>query len=186
MTKPAKFRVEEKGARSFGPVSTAATEGWRTRPGPFTPRAEHAISFGGTAAEESFGMANGEEPVEKALLASSSVTVTPTKNSANSNLATLMAPAESLPGKVREPLLRGGSTPLSGGASMPLSGRASTSSGVRANDEELVEKALMSLSSVAVTPEDNANSNLSTLVAPSKYLLGEVREPSSGGALTPL
>ena len=38
--KPAKARVEEKGARPFGPVRTAATEGWRTRPWPFNPRAE--------------------------------------------------------------------------------------------------------------------------------------------------
>ena len=40
-TKSAKARVEEeKGARPFGPVSTAATKGWRTRPWPFTPRAK--------------------------------------------------------------------------------------------------------------------------------------------------
>ena len=40
-TKPAKVRVEEeKGARPFGLVLTAATERWRTRPWPFTPRAE--------------------------------------------------------------------------------------------------------------------------------------------------
>ena len=64
MTKPAKARVEEKGARPFGPVSTAATEGWRTRPWPFTPRAEQAISFGRPVAKESFGMANDEESVE--------------------------------------------------------------------------------------------------------------------------
>ena len=39
--KPAKAPVEEeKGARPFGPVQTAATEGWRTRPWPFTPHAE--------------------------------------------------------------------------------------------------------------------------------------------------
>ena len=39
--KPAKARVEEdKGAQSFGPVQTAATEEWRTRPWPFTPRVE--------------------------------------------------------------------------------------------------------------------------------------------------
>ena len=39
--KPAKTRVEEeKGTRPFGPVQTAVTEGWRTRPWPFTPRAE--------------------------------------------------------------------------------------------------------------------------------------------------
>ena len=103
MTKPAKARVEEKGARPFGPVSTAATEGWRTRPWPFTPRAGQAISIGGPVAEETFGMANDEEPVEKALMASSSVAVT-SKDSANSNLATFMASAESLPGGVREPL----------------------------------------------------------------------------------
>ena len=121
-------------------------------------------------------MANDEEPVEKALMASSSVAVT-SEDSASSNLATLMAPTESLPGEVREP--------LSGGASTPLSERASTPSGVRANDEELVEKALMTSSSVAVTSEDSANSNLSTLMAPAEYFLGEVREPLSGGASTP-
>ena len=100
VTKPAKVRVEEKGARPFGLVSTAATEGWRTRPWPFTPRAGQAIFIGGPVAEETFGMANDEEPVEKGLVASSSVAVT-SKDSANSNLATLMAPAESLPGELR-------------------------------------------------------------------------------------
>ena len=39
--KPANARVEEeKGARSFGPVSIAVAKGWRTRLWPFTPRAE--------------------------------------------------------------------------------------------------------------------------------------------------
>ena len=126
VTKPAKARVQEKkGTRPFGPVQTAATEGWRTRPWPFTPRAEQTISFGGPVVEEIFRMANDEEPVEKALMASSSVAVT-SEDSANSNLATLMAPAESLPGEVREPLSRGASTPLSGEASTPLSGGAPT------------------------------------------------------------
>ena len=184
--KPVKARVEEeKGARPFGPVQTAATEGWRTRPWPFTPRGGPALSIGGPVAEETFGIANDEDPVEKALMASSLVAVT-SKDSANSNLATLMAPAESLPGEVREPLSGGASTALSGGASTPLSGRASTPSGVRANDEEPVEKALMTLSSVVATSEDSANRNLATLVAPAEYLLGEVREPLSGGASTPL
>ena len=140
VTKPAKARVEDKVARPFDRVSTVAKEGWRTRPWPFTPRAEQAISFGGPIAEESFGMANDEELVEKALMASSSVAVT-SKDSAKSNLATIMAPAESLPGEVREPLSGGASTPLSGEASTPLSGGASTSlsggastpSGVRAS-----------------------------------------------------
>ena len=58
-------------------------------------------------------MTDDEEPVEKALIASPSVAVT-SKDSANSNLATLMAPAESLPDEVREPLSGGASTPLSG------------------------------------------------------------------------
>ena len=125
--KPAKARVEEKnGARPFGPVKTAVTEGWRTRPWSFTLRAERAISFEGLVAEESFGMANDAEPVKKALMALSSVAVT-SEDSANSNLAILMAPAESLPGEVREP--------LSGGASTPLSGGASTPSGVRTSPE---------------------------------------------------
>ena len=67
-------------------------------------------------------------------MASSSVAVT-SKNSANSNLATLMVPAGSLQGEIREPLSGGASTPLSGGASTPLSGGASTPSGVRASAE---------------------------------------------------
>ena len=54
------------------------------------------------------------------------------------------------------------------------------------NDEEPVEKALMASSSVAVTSEDSANSNLVTLTAPANSLPGEVREPLSGGASTPL
>ena len=73
--KPAKARVE-KGARPFDQVSTAATEGWRTRPWPFTPRAEPTISFGRPVAKETLGMANNEEPVKKALVALSSVAVT--------------------------------------------------------------------------------------------------------------
>ena len=129
-------------------------------------------------------MANDKEPVEKALMASSSVAVT-SEDSANSNLATLMAPAESLPGEVQEPLSGEISTSLSRGASTPLSGRASTPSGMRVNDEEPVEKALLVPSSVAVTSEDSANSNLAILVAPAECLLGEVQEPLSGGAPTP-
>ena len=121
--------------------------------------------------------ANDEEPVEKALMASSSVAVT-SKDSANSNLATLRAPAESLSGEVREP--------LSGGASTPLSGGAPTPSGVRVNDDEPVEKALMASSSVAITSEDSANSNLAILMAPAESLSGEVREHLPGGASTPL
>ena len=104
-TKPAKARVEENGARPFCLVSTAATKEWRTRPWLFTPRAEQAIFFGGPVAEEksnlcyTFGMANDEKPVEKVLMASSSVAVT-SEDSVNSNLATLMAPAEPLRGDV--------------------------------------------------------------------------------------
>ena len=122
-TKPAKARgEEEKGAQPFGPFSTAATKGWRTRPWPFTPRAEQAIFFGGPVAEEisnlcyTFGMTNDEKPIEKAFMASSSVAVT-SEDSVNSNLATVMPPAEPLPGEVREP--------LSGVAPMPGGGRAS-------------------------------------------------------------
>ena len=122
-------------------------------------------------------MANDEKPVEKALMTSSSVAVT-SKDRVNSNLATLMAPAESLPGEVLEP--------LSGGASTPLSGSASTPSGARANDEKPVEKALMASSSVTVTSEDSANRSLAILMAPAESLPGEVREPLSGGASTPL
>ena len=154
-------------------------------------------------------MANDEEPVGKALMASSSVAVT-SEDSANSNLTTLVAPAESLPGELREPLSGGASTPLSGGASTPLpggaptplsggtstplsgrastplSGRASVPSGGRVNDEEPVEKALMASSSVAVKSEDSANSNLVILMAPAECLPGEVREPLPGGVSTPL
>ena len=71
--KPAKARVEEeKMARPCDPASAAATEGGETSPRPFTPRAE--ISFGGPVAEKksnlcyTVGMANDEEPVEKALI----------------------------------------------------------------------------------------------------------------------
>ena len=42
----------------------------------FTPIAEPIISFGGQVAEETFGMANDKEPVQKALGASPSVAVT--------------------------------------------------------------------------------------------------------------
>ena len=57
-------------------------------------------------------------------MASSSVAVK-SEDSVNSNLATLMTPAEFLPGEVREPLSGGPSTPLSGGASTPSGVRAS-------------------------------------------------------------
>ena len=116
-------------------------------------------------------MANDEEPVEKALMTLSSVTVT-SKDSASSNLATLMVPAESSPGEVREPLSGGVSTSLSGSASMP--------SGVTANDEEPVEKALMASSSVAVTSENSANSSLAILTAPAESLPSEVRNLCQG------
>ena len=129
-------------------------------------------------------MANDEEPVEKALMASSSLAVI-FEDSANSNLVTLMAPAESLPGEVREPLSGGEPTPLSGGAPTPSSGSVSTPSRVRTNDEEPVEKALMASSSVAVTSGDSANSSLAILMAPAESLPGEVREPLSRGASTP-
>ena len=126
-TKPGQARVEEeKGARPFGPVSTAATEGWRTRPWLFTARAEQVISFGGPVAEETLRMTNDEEPVEKAIMASSSAAVT-SEDSANSKLSTLVAPAEHLLGEVREP--------LSGGVSTPLLEGVSTPSGVRALPE---------------------------------------------------
>ena len=89
-TKPAKARVaEEKGARLFDPVRTAATEGWRTRPWSFTLHAEPAISFGEAVAGKKFKMANGEEPVEKVLMVSSSVAIT-SEDSVNSNLVALL------------------------------------------------------------------------------------------------
>ena len=61
-------------------------------------------------------MANDEEPAEKAVMTSSSVAIT-YEDSVNSNLATLMAPAEPLAGEVREPLLGRASTPSEGRAS---------------------------------------------------------------------
>ena len=73
---PTRFRQQRRG-------------GWRTRPWPFISRAEPIIPFGGPVAEETFGMANDEEPVEKALGALPSVAVT-SEDSVNSNLATLM------------------------------------------------------------------------------------------------
>ena len=100
----------------------SSTKGWRTRPWPFTPRAEQDISLGGPLAEENsnrcytFRMANDEEPVEKAFMTSSSVAIT-SEDSVNSNLDTLMAPAEPLTGEVREPLLGESSTPSEGRAS---------------------------------------------------------------------
>ena len=90
LTKSTKARVEEeKGPRPFGPAPTVATEGWKPHPWPFTPRAELTISFERTIAEETFKMANGEEPVERALITSSSAVAT-SVDSANSNLVTLM------------------------------------------------------------------------------------------------
>ena len=56
-------------------------------------------------------------------MASSPVAVT-SEDSVNSNLATLMAPAEPLPGEVREPLSGGASTP-SGGRASPKTARPS-------------------------------------------------------------
>ena len=95
-TKTAKVRVEEeKGSQPSYPAPTAATEGWRTRPWPFTPRAEPTISFGGPVAEEksnvcyTFGVANEEKPVEEALMALSSVAIT-SQDSVNSTVVTLM------------------------------------------------------------------------------------------------
>ena len=82
-TKSANARVEEElGVRPFDPAPTAMMEGWRTRLWPFTPRVEPTISYGGPVAGEkfnlcyTFGMTNGEEPVEKALMASSSAAIT--------------------------------------------------------------------------------------------------------------
>ena len=95
-TKPVKARAEEeKGARPRGPVPIAAMEGWRTRLWPFVPRSEPVTSFGGPVAEKksnicyTFGMANEDETVERAFMASSSVAVT-SEDSVNSNFAILM------------------------------------------------------------------------------------------------
>ena len=120
-TEPTKAREGGEGGPVIWPSLDSSTKGWRTRSWPFTPRAEQAISFEGPVAEEKlnlcymFRMANAEEPVEKAFMASSSVAIT-FEDSVNSSLATLMAPAEPLTGEVREPLLGGSSTPSEGRA----------------------------------------------------------------------
>ena len=82
-TKPAEARMDKNnGAWTFGPAPTAGTEEWRTRFWPFTPCAEPDVSFGGSVAEETpnlcymFAMANDEEPVGNALMASSSPVIT--------------------------------------------------------------------------------------------------------------
>ena len=112
-------------------------------------------------------MANDEEPVKKALMASPSVAVI-SKDIANRNLATFMALAESLPGELREPLSGGASTPLSGGASTPLSEGAPT---------PLSGGASTPLSGGASTPLPGGAST---------PLSGGVSTPLSGGAPTPL
>ena len=71
-------------------------------------------------------MANDEEHAEKALMASSSFAVT-SEDSANSNLATLVAPAEYFLGEVRKPLSEGASTP-SGVRASPETARPSPAS----------------------------------------------------------
>ena len=120
-TEPTKAR-EGEGGPVIRPSFDSSTKGWRTRPWPFTPRPEQAISFGEPVADKksslcyTFRMANDEEPVEKAFMASSSVAIT-SEDSVNSNFATLMAPVEPLTGEVREPLLGGSSTPSEGRAS---------------------------------------------------------------------
>ena len=70
-------------------------EGWRTRLWPFVPRTEPVTSFEGPVAEKTsnicytFGMANEDETVERAFMASSSVAVT-SEDSVNSNFAIFM------------------------------------------------------------------------------------------------
>ena len=51
-----------------------------------------------------------------------------------------------------------------------------------ANDEEPVEKAFVTLSSVAITSKDSVNSNLATLMAPAELLSGGESTPSEGRA----
>ena len=88
------YMEEESGVQVFGPVRTGATGGGETHPWSFTPRAERAVSFGGSVAEAksnlyyTFGMANDEEPVNKVFMASSSVDVT-SDDSVNGNPVTL-------------------------------------------------------------------------------------------------
>ena len=80
--KPTEAQVEEEmGAWLFESAPTVAMEGWSARPCPFTPRAEPAVMFGGLLAEEKpnlcymFGMADGEQSAEKAIMASSLATL---------------------------------------------------------------------------------------------------------------
>ena len=86
---------EEKGTRPFDPTPTAAMGEWRTHPLAFTPRAEPAVSFERSVSEKTsnlcytFKTANDEEPVDNALMASSSAAIT-SKDSVSSNLAILM------------------------------------------------------------------------------------------------
>ena len=170
-TKPAKALVKKKnGARPFGLIQTAATEGWRTRPWPFTPRTEpQPVTKPAKAREEEKG-ARPFGPVSTA--AAEGWRTGPWPSTPRAGQAIYIG------GPVAE------ETFGSGGASTALSGGASTPSGVRADDEEPVEKALMASWSVAVTSEDSTN--LAIRMAPAESFPGEVREPLPGGASTPL
>ena len=145
---------EEKGDWPFGPVLTAATQGWRTRPWPFTPRAEpQPVTKPAKARVEEKGV----RPFD------------PVSTAATEGWRT--RPWSFNP-RAKQAISFGG----------PV---AEETFGF-VNDDKAVKKALMASSSVAVTLEDSANSNLATLTVPAESLPGELREPMSGRASTPL
>ena len=159
---PAKAQVEEeKRARPFGAVRTAAMERCKTRPWSFTARAEPQPAtkpIKGQVEEKKGARPFG--PVSTAATDERRTHPWP---------FTLRAEqAISFEGSVTEE-----------------KSNLCYTFGV-ANDEEPVENTLMASSSVAVTSEDSVNSYLATLMASAEYLPGEVREPLSGGASTPL
>ena len=160
-TKPARARVEEeKGARLFGPVLTAATEGWRTRPWPFTPRAE-------PQPETKPAKARAEE--EKVARPFGPVSTAATE------------------GWITHPWLftpRAEQAISFDGPVVEEKSNLCYTFGME-NDEEPVEKAPIASSLVAVTYEDSVNSIITTLMAQAEPLPVEIREPLSGGASTP-
>ena len=88
-------RGRGEGSQANRPGLDRGNAGVRTRLWSFTPRAEPALSFGGSVAEETsnlcymFGMTNDEKPVAKALMALSSI-ASISEERVNSDLTTLM------------------------------------------------------------------------------------------------
>ena len=189
--------------RPFGPVSTAATEGWRTRPSTFTPRAEPQPATKPTKAqvEEEKG-AQPFGPVSTAATDGCRTRLWPFTSRAEPQPATKPAKARLEEEKGARPFGSFSTTatearrprpwPFTPRAEKaisfgePVAGETSNlcyTFGM-ANDEEPVEKALMTSSSVFVTSEDSMNSTLNTLMAPAEPFPDEVRESLSEGAPT--